>query len=273
MNEAFSSLNYLRKIPFPFCAGCGGYTVSTCFLRAVHELGHRDLHHFVFCSGIGCSSWIPSPHYKADSIHTTHGRSIAVATGVKLMRPDLKVVVFGGDGDILGIGLSHLIHAARRNLDITVIMVNNMIYGMTGGQVAATTPLEMKTSTTPYGGFESPLDAVKLVISAGASFAAKWTTAHTNQLKESFKKALETKGFSFVEVISQCPTAYGRRAGFKNAGELLQWLKESSVPRMDAEKKSSDELKGKLVVGEFWCDRRPTLTERIQEVQKRASSE
>ncbi len=273
MNDAFSSLNYLRKIPFPFCAGCGGYAVSTCFLKAVHELGHRDFRRFVFCSGIGCSSWIPSPHYKADSIHTTHGRSIAVATGVKLMRPDLKVVVFGGDGDILGIGLSHLIHAARRNLDITVILVNNMIYGMTGGQVAATTPLEMRTSTTPYGGFESPLDAVKLVTSAGASFAAKWTTIHTNQLKDSIKKALETKGFSLVEVVSQCPTAYGRRAGFKNAGEMLQWLKENSVPRLEAERKSSDELKGKLVVGEFLCDRRPTLTERIEEVQKRASSE
>ncbi len=273
MSDVFSSLNYLRKIPFPFCAGCGGYTVSTCFLRAVHELGHRDLDHFVFCSGIGCSSWIPSPHYKADSIHTTHGRSIAVATGVKLMRPDLKVVVFGGDGDILGIGLSHLIHAARRNLDITVVMVNNMIYGMTGGQVAPTTPLEMRTSTTPYGGFESPLDAVQLATSAGASFVAKWTTAHTNQLKESIKRALETKGFSFVEVVSQCPTAYGRRAGFKNAGELLQWLKANSVPRSEAEKTSSEELKGKLVVGEFLGDQRPTLTERIQEVQKRASSE
>ena len=107
MSDPFSATDYLRGIPFPFCAGCGGTTVATSFLRAVHELGHRDLKGFVFCSGIGCSSWISSPHFKADSIHTTHGRSIPVATGVKLMRPDLKVVVFGGDGDIVGIGLGH----------------------------------------------------------------------------------------------------------------------------------------------------------------------
>ncbi|MDH5634402.1 MAG: thiamine pyrophosphate-dependent enzyme, partial [Candidatus Bathyarchaeota archaeon] len=159
MGEAFSTKKYLRDIPFPFCAGCGGTSVANTFLRAVHELGHSDLQGFVFCSGIGCSSWIPSPHFEADSIHTLHGRSIPVALGVKLMRPDLKVVVFGGDGDIVGIGLSHLIHAARRNLDVSVIMINNMVYGMTGGQVAATTPFGAKTTTTPYGSFERPLDA------------------------------------------------------------------------------------------------------------------
>lgn len=270
MSEPFSSKSYLRGIEFPFCAGCGGTTVATCFLRAVHELGHRDLQGFVFCSGIGCSSWIPSPHFEADSIHTTHGRSIPVATGVKLMRPDLKVVVFGGDGDIVGIGLSHLIHAARRNLDITVIMVNNMIYGMTGGQVAATTPLKTKTTTTPYGGFERPLDAVQLVVSAGACYAARWTTAHVNQLKGAIKKALTTKGFGFVEVVSQCPTAYGRRAGFKNAGEMLLWLKKHSVKIEDVERLTREELEDKIVVGEFIHQTRPTLTEMFQTVLKEA---
>lgn len=270
MSEAFSSEKYLRGISFPFCAGCGGTTVATSFLRAVHELGYRDFQGFVFCSGIGCASWIPSPHFEADSIHTTHGRSIPVATGVKLMRPDLKVVVFGGDGDIVGIGLSHLIHASRRNLDITVIMVNNMIYGMTGGQVAATTPLKVKTTTTPYGGFEYPLDAVQLVVSAGVCYAARWTTAHVNQLKEAIKKALTTKGFSFVEAVSQCPTAYGRRVGFKNAGEMLLWLKEQSVTIEEAEKLTEKELEGKIVVGEFVAKSLPTLTENIQAVLKEA---
>ncbi|MCK4478013.1 2-oxoacid:ferredoxin oxidoreductase subunit beta [Candidatus Bathyarchaeota archaeon] len=270
MSEAFSSKNYLRDIRFPFCEGCGGTTVATCFLRAVHELGHRDLQGFVFCSGIGCSSWIPSPHFKADSIHTTHGRSIPVATGIKLMRPDLDVVVFGGDGDIVGIGLSHLIHAARRNLDITVIMVNNMIYGMTGGQVAATTPLKTKTTTTPYGGFERPLDAVHLVVSAGACYAARSTTAHVNQLKEVIKKALTTKGFSFVEAISQCPTAYGRRVGFKNAGEMLLWLKKQSITVEEAEKLTEKELEEKIVVGEFASRRHPSLTENIRAMSKEA---
>ncbi len=270
MSEAFSSKSYLRDIPFPFCAGCGGTTVATCFLRAVHELDHPDLQGFVFCSGIGCSSWIPSPHFKADSIHTTHGRSIAVATGVKLMRPDLNVVVFGGDGDIVGIGLSHLIHAARRNLDITVIMINNMIYGMTGGQVAATTPMHVKTTTTPYGGFERPLDAVQLVVSAGACYASRWTTAHVNPLKEAIKKALATRGFGFVEAVSQCPTAYGRRVGFKNAGEMLLWLKRQSVTVDEAKKLSGKELEEKIVVGEFAYKTATPLTETIQAVQEEA---
>ncbi len=270
MGEGFSSKRYLREIPFPFCAGCGATTVATSFLRAVHELGHRDLRGFVFCSGIGCSSWISSPHFEADSIHTTHGRSIPVATGVKLMRPDLNVVVFGGDGDIVGIGLGHLIHAARRNVDVTVIMVNNMIYGMTGGQVAATTPLKTKTTTTPYGSFEPPLDAAQLIVSAGACYAARWTTAHTSQLREAIKKALTTKGFGFVEVVSQCPTAYGRRVGFKDAGEMLQWMKEQSVTIEEARGLSEKELKGKIVVGEFVARTIPPLTETIRAMLKEA---
>jgi len=196
LTEAFSVRKYMRDLKLPFCAGCGLYLVSDTFLRAVYELGHKDLSKFVFCSGIGCSSWIPSPYYLADSVHTLHGRSIPVATSIKLMRPDLNVVVFGGDGDIVGIGLSHFIHAARRNTDLLVIMANNMIYGMTGGQVAPTTPFKTKTTTTPYGSFEQPLDAAKLAVAAGAAYSARWTTAHPHNLKESIKKALGTRGFS-----------------------------------------------------------------------------
>ena len=156
MTENFSTRRYLRDIKMPFCAGCGSFTVMNAFLRAANELGHEDLSEFVFCSGIGCAAWIPSPHFVADSIHTPHGRSIPVATGIKLLRPKLNVVVFGGDGDIVGIGMSHFVHAARRNLDALVIMVNNMIYRMTGGQVAPTTPFKTRTTTTPYGSFEHP---------------------------------------------------------------------------------------------------------------------
>ncbi|MGB9740960.1 MAG: thiamine pyrophosphate-dependent enzyme [Candidatus Bathyarchaeia archaeon] len=233
------------------------------FLRAVHELGHENLDKFVFCSGIGCSSWIPSPYFVADSIHTLHGRSIPVATGIKLIRPDLNVVVFGGDGDIVGIGLSHFIHAARRNLDILIIMVNNMIYGMTGGQVAPTTPLKSKTTTTPYGSFESPLDSARLAVAAGACYVARWTTAHPSELKESIKKAMSIKGFRFVEAVSQCPTAFGRRAGFKDAGQMLKWFKENAIPINEAEKLSEEELSGKIIVGEFIHRKRSTLTENI----------
>ena len=254
----------------PFCPGCGDVTVMNSFLRAVHELGHKDLSKFVFCSGIGCAAWIPSPYFEADSIHTTHGRSIPVATGVKLMRPDLNAVVFGGDGDLVGIGLSHLIHAARRNLDIMVVMVNNMIYGMTGGQVAPTTPLRAKTTTTPYGSFERPIDATRLVVAAGASYAARWTTFHREQLKEAMKKAISTKGFAFVEAVSQCPTTFGRRIGLKTAAELLRWFKENSVPLHEAEKMTEKDLVGKIVVGEFTRREFPTFSETVHEMVREA---
>ena len=261
MSEAFSAQKYLRDIKPPFCAGCGAYTVTNVFLRAVHELGYEDLKKFVFCSGIGCSAWIPSPHFIADSVHTLHGRSLPVATGIKLMRPEANVVVFGGDGDIVGIGMSHFIHAARRNLDALVIMVNNMVYGMTGGQVAPTTPLRSKTTTTPYGSFEHPLDAARLAVTAGASYVARWTTVNTSELKETIKKALKLKGFRFIEVVSQCPTAFGRRAGFKDAGEMLKWFKQNQVPLIEAEKMSEEQLMGKIIVGEFVTRERATLVE------------
>ena len=270
MTEVFSVKIYLRDLKLPFCPGCGAYTVMHAFLRAVYELGYKDLSEFVFCSGIGCSSWIPSPYFMADSIHTLHGRSIPVATGVKLMRPDLKVVVFGGDGDIVGIGLSHFVHAARRNLDILVVMVNNMVYGMTGGQVAPTTPFKSKTTTTPYGSFEYPLDAVKLAVAAGANYAARWTTAHPNELKEAIKKALKLQGFRFIEAVSQCPTAFGRRVGFKNAGEMIRWFKENSITLEEAKKLGEEELVTKIVIGEFVQRHRPTLTETIYAVVREA---
>ncbi|MEM3641054.1 MAG: thiamine pyrophosphate-dependent enzyme [Candidatus Bathyarchaeia archaeon] len=263
MTEKISSKKYLRDLRLPFCPGCGAFTVIDAFLRAVYELGYEDLGKFVFCSGIGCASWIPSPYFMADSIHTPHGRSIPVATGVKLLRPDLNVVVFGGDGDIAGIGLSHFIHAARRNLDILVIMVNNMVYGMTGGQVAPTTPLMTKTTTTPYGSFEHPLDAAKLAAAAGANYVARWTTAHPNQLKEAVKKAIRARGFRFIEAVSQCPTAYGRRMGFRNAGEMIKWFRENAIPVEQAEKIDETYLAQKIVVGEFVERKRTTLVDAV----------
>jgi 2-oxoglutarate ferredoxin oxidoreductase subunit beta len=257
-------------LTLPFCVGCGCVTVLSSFLRAVQELGHKDLSKFVFCSGIGCSAWIPSPYLEADSLHTTHGRSIPVATGVKIMRPDLNVVVFGGDGDIAGIGLSHLVHAARRNLPITAIMVNNMIYGMTGGQVAPTTPFGTKTTTTPYGSFEYPLDVTRLMVTAGANYAARWTTTHGEQLKAAMKKAVTTNGFAFIEVASPCPTAFGRRVGFKNVAEMLQWFRKNSVTLEQASKMTEQELAEKIVVGEYVSREMPTLTENLDKVLKEA---
>lgn len=270
MTETFSSRRYMRDLKLPFCPGCGLFSLSDTFLRAVYELGNENLDKFCFASGIGCSSWIPSPYFLADSIHTLHGRSIPVATSIKLVRPNLNVVVFGGDGDIVGIGLSHFIHAARRNTDILVIMGNNMVYGMTGGQVAPTTPFKTRTTTTPYGSFEHPLDAAKLAVAAGAAYSARWTTAHPTELKESIKKALQLQGFRFIEAVTQCPTAYGRRAGFKDIGETLRYFKENAVSAEKAEKMNDEELEKKIVVGEFVYRKRPTLVETVYSVLEEA---
>ncbi|MGD0318379.1 MAG: thiamine pyrophosphate-dependent enzyme [Nitrososphaerales archaeon] len=273
MAEAFLSRRYMRDLKLPFCPGCGLFSVSDTFLRAVHELGHEDLSGFCFASGIGCTSWIPSPYFLADSVHTLHGRSIPVATGIKLSRPDLNVVVFGGDGDIVGIGLSHFVHAARRNTDILVIMGNNMVYGMTGGQVAPTTPFGTITATTPYGSFEHPLDAAKLAVAAGASYSARWTTGHLKELKESMKTALQLKGFKFIEVLTQCPTAYGRRAGFKGVAEMLKHFRENAVSPEEAGKLSEEELEGRIVVGELGRRERPTLVETVHEMMREAKGD
>jgi 2-oxoglutarate ferredoxin oxidoreductase subunit beta len=266
--EDFSVRRYLRDVSLPFCPGCGNVIVMSRFLKAIHELGHKDLNKFVFCSGIGCAAWIPSPHFKADSIHTPHGRSIPVATGVKLVRPESNVVVFGGDGDLLGIGLSHLIHAARRNQDIVVVLVNNMIYGMTGGQVAPTTPLGFRTTTTPYGSFERPLDAARLLAVAGACYVARWTTVHVEQLVEAMKRAITTDGFAFVEVVSQCPTAFGRRVGLKTSLDILRWFKQNSVLLQQAKEMNDEDLEGKIVVGEFVRRKLPSFSKTIYKVRE-----
>ena len=267
----FSPRTYMRNLKFPFCPGCGLYLLSDSFLRAVHELGHRSLDGFCFTSGIGCASWIPSPYYMADSVHTLHGRSIPVATSIKLVRPDLNVVVFGGDGDIVGIGMSHFIHAARRNTDILVIMGNNMVYGMTGGQVAPTTPFGTTTATTPYGSFEHSVDAVKLAMAAGAPYAARWTTAQPRELKDSIKKALQLSGFRFVEVVTQCPVGFGRRSGYGDAADILKHLRESAVSTEESERLTPEELDTKIVVGEFSGRRRPTLNEALTEVSRKGT--
>jgi 2-oxoglutarate ferredoxin oxidoreductase subunit beta len=231
---------FLRVIP-KFCLGCGNEIVLNSIISAIGDL-YGTMDGFVFLSGIGCAAWIPSPHIKADTIHTTHGRPITFATGVKLANPDLKVVVISGEGDLAGIGGNHLIHAARRNIEITVICVNNLVFGMTGGQLSPTTPLRAITSTTLGGNIEYPFDLARLVAYAGASYAARWTTAHKRQLQGSIEKALKKgqKGFAFVEVFSPCPTQFTRRnlKAFQaikdelNFGEFIDIEREGFVERI-----------------------------------------
>ena len=249
------------------CAGCGDGIIGQAVLRAVDEL-ELDIDDFVFVSGIGCAGWIPSPFFNADTLHTTHGRSIAFATGVKVARSDRRVVVISGDGDLAAIGGNHLIHAARRNIDLTVICANNGIYGMTGGQVAPTTPLGLKTSTTPYGNVEKAFDLCALISSAGASYVARSTTYHARGLTRSIKKAMQKKGFAFIEVISQCPLHYGRRAGVGNAVAMMKGYKEDSLSVKKALSLNEEELKNKIVVGELVDKDFPELTDQIQKLRK-----
>lgn len=244
-------MKYLRKdrLPHIFCAGCGNGIALNTFFKGM-EMAEIDFESIAMVSGIGCSSRIPG-YVKCDSLHTTHGRPISFATGLKLGNPDLNVVVFSGDGDAAAIGGNHLIHGARRNIDLTVICINNSIYGMTGGQISPTSPQGSYGTTAPYGAFERPFQLSELVSAAGATYVARWTTAHALQLTSAIKKGLQNKGFSFIEVISQCPTYYGRKNKMKSPIDMMRWMKENSVNKRKADKLSEEELEGKLIVGEF----------------------
>jgi 2-oxoglutarate ferredoxin oxidoreductase subunit beta len=253
-----------------FCPGCGDGIVTQCILRAFDELG-MDLDDFVFVSGIGCAAWIPSPFFNADVLHTTHGRPIAFAFGIKMGLPEKKVMVVSGDGDLAAIGGNHLIQNARRNIEMTVICLNNGIYGMTGGQAAPTTPMGVKTTTTPYGTFENTFNISRLVVAAGASFVACWTAAHPRQLTKSIKKAVQKKGFAFIEVFSQCPIQLGRKMGTGNAVQMLEDYKKRSIPAKEAEKLTPGELNGRIVVGELVDMDKPEMLEEVRKMKQKAS--
>jgi 2-oxoglutarate ferredoxin oxidoreductase subunit beta len=251
------------------CPGCGNGILAQGILRAIQDLG-LTLDDFVFVSGIGCAAWIPSPHFFADVLHTTHGRPIAFGIGIKVALPHKRVMVISGDGDLTAIGGNHLIHAARRNIEMTVICVNNGIYGMTGGQVAPTTPLGLTTVTTPFGNVENPFDICELVKGAGASFVARWTTYHPRQLTRTVKRALQKKGFAFVEVLSQCPVEFGRKTGIGTAVQMLEWYKAKSVTLTRAKDMRPEELQDKIVVGEFVDVEKPELMETLAAMRAKA---
>jgi 2-oxoglutarate ferredoxin oxidoreductase subunit beta len=247
-----SIVQYLRPktFPTPFCAGCGHGILLGAILRAVDELG-MDFAQMLFVSGIGCAGWIPSPHFDTDALHVTHGRPVAFASGAKLFKPSLNVVVVSGDGDLASIGGNHLIHAARRNVDMTVICANNLIYGMTGGQVTPTTPQGARTQTTPAGNLEPPFDLSRLVAAAGATYVARYSVWHIRPLIRSIKRALQHPGFAFIEVLSTCPTQFGRRNENASPIGMLRAMKESCVTVERARAMSAEELAGKTIIGEF----------------------
>ena len=234
----------------PFCPGCGHGILMNLILRAIDGLG-LNMDEMLFVSGIGCAAWIPSPHFNADTLHTLHGRAIAFATGAKLYNPELNVVVISGDGDLVSIGGNHFIHAARRDIDMTVICANNLIYGMTGGQVASTSPLGAFTSTTMGGNIHRPFDLCKLALAAGAGYVARYSVTQPLSLLKAIKKSLTMTGFTFLEVLSPCPTQFGRRNSSDTPADMMKALMEDCISIEEMKNLSREELEGKIITGEF----------------------
>jgi 2-oxoglutarate/2-oxoacid ferredoxin oxidoreductase subunit beta len=259
----------MDRMPHIWCAGCGIGTTVNCFTRALLD-SKANLDKVAVVSGIGCTGRVAG-YARLDSFHTTHGRAIPFATGLKLANPDLQVVVYSGDGDLFAIGGNHFIHAARRNMDLKVICVNNMIYAMTGGQTAPTTPGTAITSTAPYGVFEPTFNLVQLAEAAGASYVARWTTYHVKQLAKSMQEALSKKGFAFIEVLSPCPTLYQRRNKMGDGLDAMKDYKAKSKIRNGASTSECGLSKaGEIVVGKFVDRERPDYLELLQ-AQMRAT--
>ncbi len=243
---------YLRPgiLPHFYCAGCGAGQVLNYFVRAIDEL-NLDLDKFVGIGGVGCTARIPV-FMNVEAMHGIHGRTLPWAMGIKLYNPELKVVIFAGDGDAASIGGNHFIHACRRNLDVTMVVVNNLTFGMTGGQVAPTTPKSMVSTTTPYGNCEKPFDLCMVAMAAGATFVSRWNTARAIQAIRAIKKAIQHRGFSLVEMVCQCPTQFGRSAlGTGDPLKVLDWIEECSITVEEANKLPEHKVATKFLLGNF----------------------
>jgi len=253
---------YLRmdRIPHIWCPTCGIGIAVKCFAEALDDLEY-DIDKLAVVSGIGCTGRVAG-YMKVDSFHSTHGRAIPFATGLKLGRPEMEVCVFSGDGDLSGIGGNHLIHAARRNIDMLVVLVNNFIYGMTGGQNAPTTPIKARSSTMPFGNYERPFNLCQLAASCGAGYVARWTTLHVRRMTRSFKEALNRKGFRFIEIIAPCSTLYGRLNKLGSGFDLMKFYLESSEIHNGADPREVDiDFQKKIICGRFVDEQKPTYRE------------
>jgi 2-oxoglutarate ferredoxin oxidoreductase subunit beta len=245
-----------ERMPHIWCPGCGIGTTVNCFTRALID-SKIDLKKLSIVSGIGCTGRVAG-YVNLDSFHTTHGRAIPFATGLKMANPELKVVVYSGDGDLFAIGGNHLIHAARRNVDLKVICVNNLIYAMTGGQTAPTTPGDVITSTSPYGVYDPAFNLPALVDAAGAVYVARWTTFHVVQLAKSMKEMFSKKGFGFIEIVSPCPTLYQRRNKMGEGLDAMKFYKQVSKVKHGAPTNEVSLTKaGEIIVGKFIDRERP----------------
>ena len=262
--------SFLRqdRLPHIWCPGCGIGPALGCFLKGMVRSG-VDPDKVAVVSGIGCAGRVAG-YVKLDSFHTTHGRALPFATGLTLGNPELNVVVFSGDGDLVAIGGNHLIHAARRNMNMTVICINNFNYGMTGGQVGPTTPVDARSTTSPYGNFEDPFNIPHLVAASGATYVARWTVMHPRQLERSVAEAMVKPGFSFVEVIAPCPALYGRMNKEAQGLDTMHSYQRRSVVRNGADTRDLDiTLDGPIVVGTFVNTERPTFGDHCQSLIER----
>jgi 2-oxoglutarate/2-oxoacid ferredoxin oxidoreductase subunit beta len=261
-----------ERLPNIWCPGCGIGIVLAAYINAIQKSG-ISLEKQVCVSGIGCTGRF-SGYLNLDSYHTTHGRAIPFATGITVVNPELEVTVVAGDGDLGTIGGNHLIHSARRNVDLNVIMVNNLNYGMTGGQHGATTPLAAKTHTTPYGNFEAPFNVPYLVAAAGASFVSRWTTMHVRQLFKAVRRMMEIEGFAFLEVISPCPPTFGEFNSYPEALDMMEYFKGRATVDNDADLREigiTAHPEDPIVVGNFIDRKRPSYQELIKDLQRRAT--
>ncbi|HET9698166.1 MAG TPA: 2-oxoacid:ferredoxin oxidoreductase subunit beta [Terriglobales bacterium] len=257
------------RMPHIWCPGCGIGTTVNCFTRALID-SKVDLNNVSIVSGIGCSGRVAG-YVKLDSFHTTHGRAIPFATGLKLANPKLNVVVYSGDGDLSAIGGNHLIHAARRNVDLKIICVNNLIYAMTGGQTAPTTPADVITSTNPYGTFDPTFNLPHLMEAAGAVYVARWTTYHVRQLTRSIQEVFSKPGFSFIEILSPCPTLYQRRNRMGDGLDTMKFYKEKSKIKNGAPTSELGLSKsGEIIVGKFVDRQRGDFRDMMREQMQHA---
>ncbi len=248
-------LRHDKKFPHVWCAGCSNGIVLGGIIRAIADL-QLDRDDVMMVSGIGCSSRMPV-YVDFNTLHTLHGRAIAYATGVKMHKPRLKVIVVTGDGDCTAIGGNHLIHAARRNIDITVVLINNNIYGMTGGQCSPTTPHEAIATTAPYGNIEPDFNICELAMGAGASFVARTTAFHAIEMQNIIKEGLNHQGFSMIEVISACPVIFGRLNKKGGAPEMMKAMRDNSIPLSAVEKLPPEKVEGKIIRGILRKDQKP----------------
>lgn len=252
---------YLReeRLPHIWCSGCGLGSAVTGLTNAYDQL-EIPVDNIGVVSGIGCAGRAAG-YFETDSYHTTHGRAIPFATGLKLSNPEMNVTVFSGDGDLFAIGGNHFIHAARRNVDMTVICVNNYNFGMTGGQFGPTTPQGATATTSPYGNYEKPFNLPDLAASAGAIYVARWTSVHARRIQQAMEDALAKNGFSFVEILSPCPTGYGRKNDLGEGIDELKSYQDRAVIRHGSDPSKAEierDPEAEIVVGKFVDTDRPT---------------